>query len=139
MLPTDYNDGLVQDFTIQTQPTLTYRLRFDGRPAGGMLNGVEAMKQAVFLALQTERARYAIYSWNYGVELEKLFGEGITAFLQARIRTAIEEALLADDRITQVDGFAFERTGREKLLVTFTVHTTQGDLTSEYEFTGGAA
>ena len=46
MLPTDYNDGLVQDFTIKTQPTLTYRLRFDGRPAGGMLNGTEAMKQA---------------------------------------------------------------------------------------------
>lgn len=41
MLPTDYNDGLVQDFTIKTQPTLTYRLRFIGRPAGGMLNGTE--------------------------------------------------------------------------------------------------
>ena len=104
MLPTDYNDGLVQDFTIKTQPTLTYRLRFDGRPAGGMLNGTEAMKQAVFLALQTERFRYAIYSWNYGVELEKLFGEGITPYLQARIRNAIEDALLADDRIMQVDG-----------------------------------
>ena len=117
MLPTDYNDGLVQDFTIKTQPTLTYRLRFDGRPAGGMLNGTEAMKQAVFLALQTERFRYAIYSWNYGVELEKLFGEGITPYLQARIRNAIEDALLADDRITQVDGFSFERTGREQLLL----------------------
>ena len=131
MLPTDYNDGLVQDFTIKTQPTLTYRLRFDGRPAGGMLNGTEAMKQAVFLALQTERFRYAIYSWNYGVELEKLFGEGITPYLQARIRNAIE--------ITQVDGFSFERTGREQLTVTFTVHTTQGDIQSDYEFTGGAA
>lgn len=52
----------------------------------------------------------AIYSWNYGVELEKLFGEGITPYLQARIRNAIEDALLADDRITQVDGFSFERT-----------------------------
>ena len=139
MLPTDYNDGLVQDFTIKTQPTLTYRLRFDGRPAGGMLNGTAAMKQAVFLALQTERFCYAIYSWNYGVELERLFGEGITPYLQARIRSAIEDALLADDRITQVDGFSFERTGRERLTVTFTVHTTQGDIQSDYEFTGGAA
>ena len=93
MLPTEYNDGLVQDFTIVEQPTRTYRLRFDGFPSTGMATGLEAMQQAVFLALQTERFRYAIYSWNYGVELERLFGEGMTPYLQAQIRRAIEEAL----------------------------------------------
>lgn len=138
MLPTEYNDGLVQDFTIVEQPTRTYRLRFDGFPSTGMATGLEAMRQAVFLALQTERFRYAIYSWNYGVELERWFGEGMTAYLQAQVRRAIEEALLADDRITQVDGFAFERTGRESLAVTFTVHTTQGDFSASYELEGGA-
>ena len=97
------------------------------------------MQQAVYLALQTERFQHAIYSWNYGVEIQNLFGEGITPYLEVRIRRAIEEALLADDRITQVDGFSFERTGRETLTVTFTVHTTQGDITAEYEFMGGAA
>ena len=61
----------------------------------------------------------------------------MTAYLQARIRRAIEEALLADDRITQVDGFAFERTGRQSLTVTFTVHTTQGDFSASYEWEGG--
>lgn len=138
MLPTEYNDGLVQDFAIVEQPTRTYRLRFDGFPSTGMATGLEAMRQAVFLALQTERFRYAIYSWNYGVELERWFGEGITPYLQARIRSAIEDALLADDRITQVDGFSFERTGRESLTVTFTVHTTQGDFSASYELEGGA-
>lgn len=134
MLPTEYNDGLVQDFTIVEQPTRTYRLRFDGFPSTGMATGVEAMRQAVFLALQTERFYYAIYSWNYGIELEQLSGEGMTAYLQARIRRAIEEALLADDRITQVDGFAFERTGRQSLTVTFTVHTTQGDFSISFDY-----
>ena len=139
MLPTEYNDGLVQDFTIVEQPTRTYRLRFDGFPSTGMATGLEAMQQVVFLALQTERFRYAIYSWNYGVELERLFGEGMTPYLQAQIRRAIEEALLADDRITQVDEFMFERTGRESFTVTFTVHTTQGDLSASYDFEGGSA
>ncbi len=138
MLPTEYNDGLVQDFAIVEQPTRTYRLRFDGFPSTGMATGLEAMRQAVFLALQTERFRYAIYSWNYGVELEKLFGEGITPYLQARVRSAIEGALLADDRITQVDGFSFARTGRERLTVTFTVHSTQGDFSASYELEGSA-
>ena len=139
MLPTEYNDGLESDFVIEEQPTRTYRLRFDGFPSAGMITGTEAMQQAVYLALQTERFRHAIYSWNYGVEIQNLFGEGITPYLEVRIRRAIEEALLADDRITQVDGFSFERTGREILTVTFTVHTTQGDITAEYEFMGGAA
>ncbi len=138
MLPTEYNDGLPPDFEIAEQPTRTYRLRFDGYPSTGMLTGQEAMRQAVFLALQTERFRHAIYSWNYGVELETLFGEGITPYLQVRIRRAIEGALLADDRITQVDGFSFARTGRERLAVTFTVHSTQGDFSASYELEGGA-
>lgn len=139
MLPTEYNDGLESDFVIEEQPARTYRLRFDGFPSAGMITGTEAMQQAVYLALRTERFQHAIYSWNYGVEIQNLFGEGITPYLEVRIRRAIEQALLADDRITQVDGFSFERTGRETLTVTFTVHTTQGDITAEYEFMGGAA
>lgn len=52
MLPTEYNDDLVQDFEIETQPTRTYALRFDGYPcSGGKLDGLEAMKQAIFLIL----------------------------------------------------------------------------------------
>ena len=53
MLPTEYNDDLVQDFEIETQPTRTYALRFDGYPcSGGKLDGLDAMKQAIFLILQ---------------------------------------------------------------------------------------
>ena len=41
MLPTEYNDDLVQDFEIETQPTRTYALRFDGYPSsGGKLDGM---------------------------------------------------------------------------------------------------
>lgn len=136
MLPQDYNEGLVQDFTVAAYPTPTYRLRFDGKPSSGMLNGLEAMKQAIFLALHTERFQHAIYSWNYGIELRELFGEPKTPFLQARLQQAIEEALLADDRILQVDSFVFEPIKRGWDL-RFTVQTTQGDVESEYTFEGG--
>ena len=81
MLPTEYNDDLVQDFEIETQPTRTYALRFDGYPcSGGKLDGLEAMKQAIFLILQTERFQYAIYSWNYGIELNALLGQTMTPY-----------------------------------------------------------
>ena len=82
MLPTEYNDDLVQDFEIETQPTRTYALRFDGYPcSGGKLDGLEAMKQAIFLILQTERFQYAIYSWNYGTQLNALLGQVMTPYL----------------------------------------------------------
>lgn len=98
MVPTDYNDDLQQDFEIETQPSRTYALRFDGYPSAGKLDGVEAMKQAIFLALQIERFRFAIYSWNYGIELDALLGQSMTPYLQAKVAKAIEDALLADDR-----------------------------------------
>ena len=91
MLPTEYNDDLVQDFEIETQPTRTYALRFDGYPcSGGKLDGLEAMKQAIFLILQTERFQYAIYSWNYGIELNALLGQTMTPYLQAKVAKAID-------------------------------------------------
>lgn len=139
MLPNDFNDGLVKDFTVTEQPTQTYRLRFNGAPASGKINGTEAMQQAIFLALHTERFTYAIYSWNYGVELRPLFGQSITPYLQARLRQAIEDALLQDDRILQVTDFVFTAKPRGVVQLTFTVHTTQGDIPTEFQWKGGAA
>ncbi len=138
MLPGDYDDVLTQGVTVVEQPTRTYRLRFDGQPSWGRVSGLDAMKQAVFLILHTERFTYAIYSWNYGVELAGLLGEGLAPYWQAQLQGRIEEALLADDRILQVEGFTFTRRGKGRLLVSFTVHTTQGDVESEYRWEGGS-
>ena len=138
MVPTDYNDDLQQDFEIETQPSRTYALRFDGYPSAGKLDGVEAMKQAIFLALQIERFRFAIYSWNYGIELDALLGQSTTPYLQAKVAKAIEDALMADDRVLSVEQFSFVK-GKRNLLVKFTVTTTEGDVESEFEFGGVAA
>lgn len=137
MLPSDYNDGLVNDFTVITQPTLTYRLNFDGQPSYGKLNGIEAVKQAIWLILHTERFEYTIFSWNYGIELKNLLGEQKTPFVQAKIKKAIEDALLTDDRILEVNSFEFKQTNKA-LTVSFKVNTTQGEILSEYTFEGGA-
>ena len=138
MVPTDYNDDLQQDFEIETQPSRTYALRFDGYPSAGKLDGAEAMKQAIFLALQIERFRFAIYSWNYGIELDALLGQSMTPYLQAKVAKAIEDALMADDRVLSVEQFSFTK-GKRNLLVKFTVTTTEGDVESEFEFGGEAA
>lgn len=135
MLPASYDDDLIQDYDIAEQATRTYRLDFDGGNSTGMLDGREAMKQAIYLILNTERYRYEMYSWDYGVELEELIGDQNSDTLQVNVRNAITDALMQDDRITEVSGFDFERE-REYLKVTFNVATTEGDIPSELSWWG---
>lgn len=95
----------------------------------GYVDRQEAMKQAVFLILSTERYRYPIYSWNYGVELENLYGTSMP-YAMSEVRQRIAEALLQDSRITAVDNFEMEATG-ENLHARFVVHTIFGDIEAE--------
>ena len=129
-------DTFPQDVTIRTWPTRTYNLRFDGQPSFGKLEGLEAMKQAIFLVLNIPRFRHEIFSWNYGSELEPLFGQANTVMLQVRVQEAIRDALIQDDRITDVTGFSFARRGTE-MAVSFVAETTEGNVESNVLFAPG--
>ena len=96
------NDNVV----IQTVPTLTYRVQREKEIVSGTLEELEAMKQAVFKILFTERYQYEIYNWEYGMELNDLFGRA-KSYVIPEIKKRIEEALLADDRIKAVTDFKF--------------------------------
>ena len=133
MLPTDYSDDIQTDFTIEPYPTRTYRLNFDGKPSIGMLDGLEAMKQTIYMILNSERYVYEIFSWNYGTELWPCFQTQDSLLFLAKLETAIREALLQDDRIISVDSFAYERKGNQ-LHLSFQVVTTEGDVESEAVF-----
>ena len=54
----------------ETQPSLTYALDAENGRIRGKVDGLEAVKQAVYLVLSTERFAHLIYSWNYGAELD---------------------------------------------------------------------
>ena len=113
------------------QPGLTYALDIEGGRIRGRVDGLEAVRQAIYLILSTERYDYLIYSWNYGVELKELIGRP-RDFVLPEIKRRITEALLQDDRITAVGGFEFE-TGKRRVHVTFTAHTVFGDTEVETE------
>ena len=63
------NDDLVNDIEVVNQPTNTYEIKLEKDKMGTYTNGIEAMKQAIYHIINTERYQYLIYSWNYGVEL----------------------------------------------------------------------
>ncbi len=125
------NDDLQPDFEITLQPARTYRLNLNEMRVGGFIDGQEAMKQAIYKILNTERYDYLIYSWNYGSELAGLYGQPVP-YVYSEIERRITEALQKDDRITEIRDFSFASI-RGKVTANFTVVTTEGDFQIEKE------
>lgn len=97
----------------------------------GFIDELESIKQAIYLILSTERYKYIIYSWDYGVELVDLIGKPIP-YCMAEIPRRVKEALLVDNRIENVTDFQFEHKGKT-LHTTFTVVTNVGKVETRLE------
>lgn len=126
-----------QDFTIVDtavdMPTLTYKMDLEQNRVRNYTDGVVAMRQVIFKILQTERYKHKeIYSDNYGVEFEDLFGMP-TVYCIPMIEQRIKEALLWDERITNVYNFKFSNTRRGVITVNFDVDTIFGSTPIETE------
>lgn len=124
MLPN--NNTIIQE--DDRMPSYTYYIDFDRNRIIGTVDDIEAVKQAIYLILQTERYESLIYNFYYGTEFDSLIGKSrelITSELERRIR----EALLEDNRIVRVTDFTIEFTS-DKAIVEFTVNTIFGDIES---------
>jgi hypothetical protein len=118
------NDEWQPDFEMVAEPTRTFRVDQERERVVGMADGREAVEQAIYFILNTERYEHIIYSWNYGVELNDLFGQD-PAYVMPELKRRISEALMQDDRIQRVDGFAFEVRGK-RVACSFVCHTIYG-------------
>lgn len=123
MIPTNLNDEIVLS-AEETYEDDTYKITNENRIAG-MLTGLEAVKQRIYIALSVERYQHAIYSWNYGVELADLIGKPVP-FVVPELARRITEALVIDPEINAVDDWSFTQSGNS-LTADFTVHTVYGD------------
>lgn len=115
------------DFEFVEPPSKTWRLDFAGNRTGGVIDGLEAVAQAALLALQTERYRYLIYSWQYGSELQTLLGKD-DDYVFSEAKRMIADALRNDSRIKAVRDF----TVKNKVLF-FTLETIFGSKQMETE------
>ncbi len=121
---------LEQDFEIEEQPTHTYKMNLESNLIRGYTDGQEAMIQAIYKILSTERYQYIMYSWNYGIELLDLYGEPVS-YVCPELERRIAEALTWDDRIQSVDNFEFNISKKGEIHVTFIAHTVFGDVVVE--------
>lgn len=139
-IATDFrlNLGTVEDtgYTLetiveenQTLPSRTFRMNHNNLTIIGTIDEIQAVEQAVFLILNTERYEWLIHSWDYGVELHNLIGKDVE-YCIPEIERRVREALLQDDRITAVQNFEFT-VNKKKVLTTFTVVSIFGEINAE--------
>lgn len=129
MTPTQDVELNMAEIEKKTMPSLTWKINEERAEVRGTVDELEAMQQAVNKILQTERYRYAIYDWNYGVELEDLYGKNVS-YVIPELKKRIEDALLADDRVTAVTDFSF-RQEKGSVTAAFMVHTIFGEMKAE--------
>lgn len=111
------------------QPSRTYSLHMQKGRIVGMTDGLDAVKQAVYKILRTERFRHEIYSFAYGHELGSLLG-GHPQYVRSEVARMIQEALLQDDRITGIRNMKVQVTG-DQLTASFEVATLFGAFRQE--------
>lgn len=130
----ELTEDLIPDFELETLPSLSHRLNVEKYNVVGKVDELEAVKQAVYKILNTERYEKVIYSWNYGIELQDLIGQDLN-YVSSEIGDRIRESLIQDDRIEDVTDIEIETLDKKRLHVTFTVMCVFGEFSMEKEVT----
>ena len=131
MLPQN-NNLLNRGIDVMKYDSKTYYIDFKKDVMRGTTDGIEALKQAIFLILSIERYDYVIYSWNYGIELKDLFGKP-TTYACAVLPSRIKQALMQDDRIQDVSDFVTDVEGNT-VKVEFKVNSIFGTFSQEVRY-----
>lgn len=105
-----------------------YGIDFEtGQLTGKVVDGLEAVKVWAWLALQTARERYYIYTTDYGQEYEDMIGKGYTKdYLKAELKRMTEECLTVNPYITGIENFEMSKDG-DHVTLSFLMITNLGD------------
>ena len=111
-----------------------YGINFEtGQLTGKIVEGIEAIKVWIWAALRSERFRFPIYSWDYGVSVEQYIGRVVSdEYLQADCADEITEAMLVNPYITDIEDFTAVKEG-DRLHISFTAVTKLGNTEVAYD------
>ncbi|PIK28422.1 DUF2634 domain-containing protein [Bacillus pumilus] len=131
--PEEEIEDMDEDEEDIVEPSTTYRIDFEtGRLTNEKINGLDAIRQFVYMALRTERYSHAVYSHDVGCEVQEAVSdeESTDEYKEMEIPRLIEEALLVDERIESVQDFEITKEGAT-FKVVFDVVTDEGTLEIE--------
>lgn len=118
----------------------TYRMDFQKKRIGGMVDGKEAVMQAIWKILSTVRFAHLIYDDQYGCDFfNKVNDKGFTSsYMDADMPVMLEDALLYDERILGISDFTYEIVSHDSIHISFVASTIYGDLQMEGVITDGS-
>lgn len=124
----DIDDDQDQDENLPVEYGINFKT---GQLTGKLVYGLEALKVWIFLCLMTQRYRYPVYSWDYGIDLEQYIGKTYSAdFVQTDSEDEIKEALTINDHIQDVQDFTVDRDD-DSVKISCTVITDYGNVEVE--------
>lgn len=115
-------NALSSGVQIQRIPSMTWGIQ-NGR-IRGTVDGLEAVRQAVEIILNTERFRWQIYKPYSGVQLHTLIGQE-PGYVAVELQRRIGEALSMDDRIHGISDFS-HTIHEDSLTASMLVNTVYG-------------
>lgn len=99
----------------------------------GKIDGLEALRQSLYLLLAIEADQYLIYPHTYGVNTLDLIGKPYY-YVLAVLPDRIKETLMSDHRVVDVSDFEF-KVNKNKITVQFVVYSIYGNVEMETEVT----
>ena len=123
------NVGFATEIEYVSQPSLTWLINRQMMRVQTQTDGLEAVRQAVEIYLNTERFRWQIYTARIGTELDTLIGED-SELVESEIPRMVTDALMIDDRVLAVEDFVLDVNG-DVMTVKFIVVTVYGSITEE--------
>lgn len=100
--------------------------RLVGNRIKGYVDNDDALAQAIYFILSTERYQYISMSDNVGVEFWDLYGES-GPIVELSLSSTIREAILTDDRVEEITSLEIERTERNCFKVVVEVLSNIGE------------
>ena len=110
---------------------ITWLIDYENNCIKGLGGGLEAFKQYVYLAMQTERYKFPIFSNNYGFQSEDMISKD-TYYIEALFQKRAKECL-TDNRVIRLKEFKFDNSenSEKTMSVDFKIDNVYGK--SEYE------
>lgn len=121
--------GFDTDIQLTSRPSRTWIIDRKTMQVGYMDEGLEAVRQAVEIALNVDRFRWQIYNTNFGNELNDLIGDDAD-YIMSEFPRMVDDALSVDARVIDTADYVFNIDG-DSMTVSFTVNTVFGAFAEE--------
>lgn len=118
--------NISQGVVFENYPSKTWYVNPITKQVSGMVDGYQAIVQAVEILFSVERFWWQIYSPNFGVQWQGLIGLN-SGFVGLEIQRRAKDAIKPDSRLLDITNFSYTVNG-DTLTARFIVKTVYGDV-----------